>query len=159
MVNRPDWHIVKEPIIQLISNGILNADYVDTLQFGSNNGAGGCRAYQMETLYRLYAANYWEGAWIRWKVDFDKVDYVDVRTRASSGYSYLFFKISDTESDPSASSWVYPQNDPLRLYSEMLHVNSDRTSEFTFDVSQITGAHWMYLAKTSIDLFDITLRK
>lgn len=161
MVNRPDWQSIDLPAPgKLISNGVLNPLYASTLQFGSNDGAGTCRAYQEAAAYRLSTSKSNESAWIRWKINFDEVDYIDVKSQREPGSNTLEFRISDSEYDPSVasfSSWYYDKD---TIWSRGINLR-----EQTIEVPQYTGVHWMYIHTGSPyftggwSLLDIELRK
>lgn len=157
-VTKPEWHVVDEPNIGLIRDGILNGFYANKLDFGSNNGASSCVARQEETAYRLSTTTSWEAAWIRWKIDFDKVDYVDVKWQLVSGFDRIEFRISDGTYNPASSSWNSYAQDAYKIYSESI-----TAKEYTVNVSKYTGVHWMYIHTNylvgSYNLFDVELRK
>lgn len=156
-VDKPSWHIVDEPNIGLIRNGILATHYATRFTFGSNDGAGGCKAFQDENKYMLDAGA-WEVAWIRWKINFDDVDYVYVKYQRGSSNRDSNFCISDAAYDPSSARWTNFYDDSQKIYTKGISVNGD-----IIDVAQYTGVHWMYVATTyhagSYNLYDVELRK
>lgn len=158
--NKPDWQIMDEPNVGLIKDGILNQVYANKLEFGSNNGAGTCRAYQAADAYRLSADVASDLAWIRWKVDFDNVDSVYVKSQKVAGYGVMTLRISDTTFDPSIASYYIPiYEDNKRIYREIIS-----NGQQIVNVSTFTGVHWLYLCSSisnqcAYHLFDIDLRK
>ena len=157
--NKPDRQLMDEPNVGLIKDGILNQMYANKLEFGSNNGALTCKAYQEASAYRLSADVPSDLAWIRWKVDFDNIDSVYIKSQKVAGYGYMSFRIFDTIFDPSVGAYNIPTyEDHNKIYTENIS-----KEEQTVNVSTITGVHWMYIFssltnQSAYHLFDIELR-
>ena len=156
-VDKPEWHIVEEQNMRLIRDGVLSSYYANLLESANNNGASTAQAYQGENAYRLSITSGNDFAWIRWKVDFDNVDYIDINLQRVSGPYTLQLRISDSTYDSSSAYWG------TWSFDRGIFTTSVSSGEYTIDVSKYTGTHWLY-ASTSYnpggyDLFDIELRK
>lgn len=155
--DKPEWHVIAEQNMGLIHDGVLSSYYANLLESANNNGASTAQAYQGESAYRLSVTSGNDFAWIRWKVDFDNVDYIDINSQRVSGPYNLALRISDSTYDPSSAYWG------TWGFDRGIFTTGVRSGEYTVDVSKYTGTHWLYASTTynpgGYDLFDIELRK
>ncbi len=157
-VTKPEWRIVEEQNMGLIRDGVLSSYYATLLEFASNNGASTCKAYQGDDAYKLICGSGGDAAWIRWRVDFDKVDEVYIKYQRFAGGGYRpFFRISNSTYDPSSAYWGIWAND-RGIFTTTLS-----KTETTLNVATYKGVHWFYIGTSynpaSYNFFDIELRK